>query len=249
VRLNLKADTFRVRLKDTRVPLTQGPGAQHEIAMMTSPRATPEQDLPADAQAPPDSPARELSNEELRVKVAALAEQVRQLGNGSHPMPEWRPAQAVPGDRDPVPSDRGGGPDPGVASAAGDPAPHLPQSSGDRSTEPGEPSSAGGSADLAQQNSRLLAAVIETAELAAAEIRASAEREAAGIRERAATAVGEANAALARYREALGALHGETEWVERSIVALREQTRALEIDRANIDAAVELLRRHSPPRQ
>jgi hypothetical protein len=216
--------------------------------MMTSPGETPEQDPPAGEPAPPGAAARELSNGELRAKVAALAEQVRQLGNGNHPMPEWRPAQTAPPDRDPAANDLHGGPGPGLASTTAASGPDLSDSASDRGAGTGEPAFAGGSEVLAQQNSRLLAAVIETAEQAAAEIRASAEREAAGIRERAATAVGEANAALTQYREAVGALHVETERVERSIAALREQTRALETDRADIDAAVELLRRHSPAR-
>jgi hypothetical protein len=198
---------------------------------MISPGATPEEDLPAGEHAPPESPARELSNEELRAKVAALAEQVRQLGNGNHQMPEWRPAPPAKPDLDVIASEPGGAAGGVQHGAAG-------------SSDPG----AGEPEEMAQQSSRLLATVIETAELAAAEIRAGAEREAADIRQRASAAVDEAKAALARYREALGALHGETERVEHSIAALREQTLALEADRANIDAAVELLRRHSAPR-
>jgi len=206
---------------------------------MTSPEATPEQNPATAVHTPAGSAARDRSNEELRAKVAALAEQVRQLGNGSHPMPEWRPARRVPRDGGAVASDPGAG--------AGAPA-----RSGAAASDPGAggggAASSGAAEQLAQQSSRLLATVIQTAELAAAEIRAGAEREAADIRERAAAAVGEANAALMRYREALAALHGEAERIERSVSALREQTLALEADRANIDAAVELLRRLPPAR-
>jgi hypothetical protein len=189
---------------------------------MTSPEATPERNPPAATQPPPRARARELSNEELREKVAALAEQVRQLGNGSQPMPELRPARRLPQD---------GG------SAASGPGAEVDGSPGPAVAD-----------ELAQHSSRLLASVIETAELAAAEIRAGAEREAADIRERAAAAVGEAKAALERHREALGALQSETERIERSVAALSEQTLALEAERANIDAAVELLRRLPPAR-
>jgi hypothetical protein len=199
---------------------------------MTSPEATPEQNPPAPVAPPAGPAARDLSNEELRAKVAALAEEVRQLGNGSYPMPEWRPARRAPRDHGAAASDPGAGSGvPGRSGvAAGDPG-------------AGGPASPGLAEELAKHSSRLLATVIETAELAAAEIRAGAEREAADIRERAAAAVDEAKAALVRYREALGALQGETELIERSVSALREQTLALEADRANIDAAVELLRR------
>ena len=206
---------------------------------MTSPETTPEHNPPAAVQPPAGSAARDLSNEELRAKVAALAEQVRQLGNGSRPMPEWRPARRVARDSGAAASETG--------PAQGSPAPaRSGTAAGDASA--GAPAGSGVAEELAKHSSHLLATVIETAELAAAEIRAGAEREAADIRERAAAAVGEAKAALVRYREALAALQGETERIERSVSALREQTLALEADRANIDAAVELLRRLPPAR-
>jgi len=86
----------------------------------------------------------------------------------------------------------------------------------------------------------LIAGVIALAELAAAEIRASAEREAAEIRSPADAAIGSAQAALARYREALGELAAQTELIKRTIATLREQTQLLAAERARID---ETLRR------
>jgi hypothetical protein len=106
----------------------------------------------------------------------------------------------------------------------------------------GDPA-AGASEEFARQSGRLLQAVIENAELAAAEIRAGAEREAAGIRDRAAATIGEADAALERYREALSALSTETERIKNAVAALREQAVTLEAERAQIDAALDLLRR------
>jgi len=101
--------------------------------------------------------------------------------------------------------------------------------------------------ELARHSGRLLESVIETAELAAAEIRASAEREAARIRERASTAIGDADALLGRYRRALTALSAETERIERAVAAMREQALALEAEHLRIDAALDLLRRRPAP--
>jgi hypothetical protein len=181
---------------------------------LTSPGETPEQDHPRTSPQPPTRAAGEFSPEQLRAKVAALAEQVRQLGNDS----------------------RRGGADATAGAVAGN---------GDaRDTEP----VADGADEFTRQSGRLLDAVIATAELAAAEIRVGAEREAAGIRERAAAAIGEADAAAERYREALSALSEETERIERAVVSLREQARTLEAERAQIDSALDLLRRPGPAR-
>jgi hypothetical protein len=211
-RLELKTKPFRVKLKDTRVAPASHRENRYEDTSLTSPGATPEQDFPAAAQAPAATAgARELSGEDLRAKVAELAEQVRRLANGSHLPDAGAPA----------------------ASAAA-------VSSGDAGA--GEPA-ADATEEFARQSRRLLQAVIETAELAAAEIRAGAEREAAGIRERGAAAIGEADAAPERYREALTALSTETERIKSAVAALREQAVALEAERAQIDTALDLLRR------
>lgn len=164
---------------------------------MTAPEATPEHGFPARA--------RVLSDEELRAKVAELAEQVRRLADGRAPELEHRT--------------------PAGENGFGPAAPRPPQAD-----------------DLAERNRGLLSTVIETAELAAAEIRAAAEREAATIRERAQSAIGDADRALARYGEALEALSAERERIERSASELRAQAVALEADRELIDAALELLK-------
>jgi polyhydroxyalkanoate synthesis regulator phasin len=203
---------------------------------LTSPGETPEQDLPRSAQQPAASGARELSPEQLRAKVAALAEQVRQLGNGSHSAVAVAPAVAV--------ADNG---DARVSEPAADGAAHVSEPAAGGDAPASEPA-ADGAEEFARHSGRLLDAVIETAELAAAEIRAGAEREAAEIRERADAAIGEADAALARYREALAALSKETERIERAVDALREQARTLEAERAQIDTALDLLRRRRPAR-
>jgi flagellin-like hook-associated protein FlgL len=219
---------------------------------MTTPGSPPEQGLPSGAQEP--------SPDELRAKVSALADQVRALANGRHQALRDAPAAAAaaPGTaarpqaaEDVASADRPSRPaaEPparvereGVESAPVDEAETL---------APPEPAPQQAAADataavveeFAELSGRLLEAVIDTAELAAAEIRAGAEREAADIRERADAAIGEADAALARYREALAALAVETERIEHSITALREQAEALEVERARVDAAIDVLRR------
>jgi hypothetical protein len=155
----------------------------------------------------PTPPA--LSAEQLRAQVAALAEQVRALGNG------YAPAYNGP------------------PSLAGEPTGAAEHEA------PGPPS---GEESLTERSSRLLAGVIAMADLAAAEIRASAEREAADIRERASAAIREADEALERYRQALEGLAGETEHVERAITGLREQAHALDEERRAIEAALRAVR-------
>ncbi|HEY1774814.1 MAG TPA: hypothetical protein VGG41_01530 [Solirubrobacteraceae bacterium] len=175
---------------------------------------SPEQDPPAAGYTPPPVVgARELSGDDLHARVAELAEQVRRLANGSHAAEGAAP--------------------PSVPSAAA-------VSNGYRGASASETITTD---EFTRQSGRLLRTVLETAELAAAEIRAGAEREAAGIRERTAAAIGEADAALERYGEALAALSIETERIETAVAALREQALALEAERAQIDSALKLLRR------
>jgi hypothetical protein len=224
---------------------------------MTTPGSTPEQGLSAGAQEP--------SSDELRAKVAALADQVRALANGSHPVlgdaaavsaaqrraaPSPQEAEGVTGAH----PARSNGPqtfvraEPGRAGEEETVARAEPGRAGAAETvahEQPRPAQAAAAAveEFAELSGRLLETVIDTAELAAAEIRAGAEREAADIRERADAAIGEADAALDRYREALAALAVETERIERSITALREQAHALEEERRRVDVAIDLLRR------
>jgi len=152
------------------------------------------------------------------VRVAELAEQVRALANG------------------------------GRTARGATPSTELPRAPEDEriAIEVRPPAAEAGRVDpLAEHRRRVLASVIETAELAAAEIRFGAQREAAEIRQRADAAIGEADAVLARYREAVVALTVETERIELSIAALREQAHVFEEERRAIDAALELLRRRS----
>ena len=195
---------------------------------MTTPGSTPEQGLPGGAQAP--------TPDELRAKVAALADEVRALANGSRTVPGDAPTSAG-APAAPPRSDE-------AQTAAAMERPQEPQSA--PYAEPPQAQaddSAAAVEEFAYLSGRLLEAVIDTAELAAAEIRAGAEREAADIRERADAAISEADAALARYREALAALAVETERIELSILALREQAQTLEDERGRVDVAIELLRR------
>jgi hypothetical protein len=181
---------------------------------LISSAATPEQDPPAAGYPPPPvAGARELSGEDLRARVAELAEQVRRLANGSHVAEGTAPT--------PVP----------LAAAVSNGYPGASASETIATDE------------FTRESGRLLQTVLETAELAAAEIRAGAEREAAGIRERTDAAIGAADAALERYGEALAALSIETERIETAVAALREQALALEAERAQIDSALTLLRR------
>jgi hypothetical protein len=198
---------------------------------MTTPGSTPEQGLRGGAQAP--------APDELRAKVAALADEVRALANGRHPLlgdaPAMTPAapSAAPRSDD-------------AQRVAGEerPRPHEPETGAPVEAPRAQADSATAAVEeFAYLSGRLLETVIDTAELAAAEIRAGAEREAADIRERADAAIGEADAALARYREALAALAVETERIELSILALREQAQTLEEERGRVDVAIEVLRR------
>jgi len=227
---------------------------------LTTPGSTPEQGLPPGAQEP--------SSEELRAKVAELADQVRALANGSHPILGERAAPVV-AQRSavPIPEEPEGvsgaehagveGAEParstGPQAVVGAEAGGAVEDEAAAGAEPGREDRAGSVAqadaaaaaveEFAELSRRLLEAVIDTAEIAAAEIRAGAKREAADIRERADAVIGEADAALARYREALGALAVETERIERSITALREQAVALEEERRRVDLAIDVLRR------
>ena len=241
----LKGGAFRVRLNNTLAARPRlEPARRFLDATLTTPGSTPEQGLAGGTQEP--------SPEQLRAKVAALADQVRALANGRHPALGAAPAP-TPADPSAAPRTRE---EEGVADEQ-TPRAFAPETLA-RGEQPGsdkadavagvEPArvpaeEAAAAEEFAYLSGRLLEAVIDTAELAAAEIRASAEREAADIRERADAAIGEADAALARYREALAALSVETERIELSVAALREQAQALEEERGRVDAAIEVLRR------
>lgn len=187
---------------------------------MTTPGAHPE---PQPA-SPAREAARELSHEQLRHEVEALAEQVRGLGNGAAtPSPPVPPPPRPPRTQ---------------------PAPAAEPLAQDSDRPPrAQPAPAPPAEPLAQHSDRLLADVIAMAELAAAEIRASAERDAARMRARTRETLGEAEAALERHGQALAALGAETDRIEQAIAGLRAQARALEVERRRIDEALEAARR------
>jgi hypothetical protein len=170
---------------------------------MTTPQGHPGQEPPAPLR---EAPApRGPADADLRMQIAALAEQVRRLASGSGPALAAEPTGAVADD------------------PASPPAP-----------APGE--------SVTDASNRLLGEVVAMAELAAAQIRAAAEREANDIRERAGAAIREADEALERYRQALGALAVETERIEAAIAALAEQGRALDEERRAIESALRAVR-------
>ncbi len=101
---------------------------------------------------------------------------------------------------------------------------------------------------FAQTSSRLIASVVTLAELAAVEIRASAEVEAAAIRTRAAERLSASTSAqllalLERQRNMLAALSSQTDRLEQSAAVLRAQVAALEAEREHI---AEVLARTAP---
>jgi hypothetical protein len=87
--------------------------------------------------------------------------------------------------------------------------------------------------------SRLVASVVTLAELAAVEIRASAEVEAAAIRAQTSERISAATTnhlvtLLERQRQMLAALATQTDRLERASAVLRAQIRALEAEREHI---------------
>ncbi len=101
------------------------------------------------------------------------------------------------------------------------------------------PGAAGESETFAEHSSRLVASVVTLAELAAIEIRASAEVEAATIRARSSERLSTPTTShllmlLERQRHMLAALSAQTERVEQAGAVLRAQIRALEAEREHI---------------
>jgi hypothetical protein len=99
-----------------------------------------------------------------------------------------------------------------------------------------------------QRSRRLISSVVKLAELAAVEIRASAELEAAAIRARtseqlSAPSANHLAALLERQRQMLAALAAQTERVERAAGVVRAQIRALEAERDHIQGLLESSRR------
>jgi hypothetical protein len=132
-------------------------------------------------------------------------------------------------------------------------APPLPQPKTHESEPPTKPSLrsepqptgaaaapvAAGRETFAERSSQLVESVVTLAELAAIEIRASAEVEAAAVRARSAekhsaSSTGQLLALLERQRNMLAALAAQTERLEQAAAVLAAQIRALEAEREHI---------------
>jgi len=205
--------------------------------------------------------------------VAILADQVSRLGAastggptaGAHPPGAARMRGAAStdamGDRDivaavelppPPPSTEGSAPplEPTPDNLLGWETPPPSQRSREATPEsPIAPPNADPDQEtFAQRSSRLVASVVTLAELAAVEIRASAEIEAAAIRSqasahRAAPTTSHLLVLLERQRQMLAALSLQTDRLEQAGAVLRAQILALEAEREHIVALI------SPPAQ
>lgn len=184
--------------------------------------------------------ARELAEKEaaaldLRRQVAVLADQVRQLGGGT-----GRAAES---------SEQG---DATTAVETALPPPPRPRAPAAAAAEAGpaapEQPTVSAAETFADRSSRLIESVITLAELAAVEIRAGAELEAAAIRERAAErgrapATSQLLALLERQRQMLAALSAQTDRLDEAGAVVRAQIRALEAEREHIQELVDAARR------
>jgi hypothetical protein len=191
---------------------------------------------------------------DLRRQVAILAEQVRALGNSEAlgaaapvatppaeppvsrtatdlplpPAPRPRPAASAPTAQQPTVRE----PEPPAT-----PIPRPVESSPRDAATAAPPAAA--RETFAERSSHLVESVVTLAELAAVEIRASAEVEAAAVRassaERtAASSTGQLVVLLERQRNMLAALAAQTERLEQAAAVLRAQIRALQAEREHI---------------
>jgi hypothetical protein len=208
----------------------------------------------ADAEAERLSAADEVAAD-LRRQVAILAEQVRALGNSealgaaaqiatpSAEPPASRTAADLPLPPAPRPRPAASAPAPQQQPAAPAPGPpttplRRPGQDPPRDAAVTAPSAAARET-FAERSSHLVESVVTLAELAAVEIRASAEVEAAAVRassaERtAASSTGQLVVLLERQRNMLAALAAQTERLEQAAAVLRAQIRALEAEREHI---------------
>jgi len=192
---------------------------------------------------------------DLRRQVAILAAQVRALASSeaggaaatvAAPGPE-RPASRTAADLPLLPAPR-----PRAAASASPPEqpnaqePELPTKPPPKA-EPEPPGdaaaavtpAAGARETFAERSSHLVESVVTLAELAAVEIRASAEVEAAVVRARAsenlsASSTGQLVTLLERQRNMLAALAAQTERLEQAAGVLRAQILALQAEREHI---------------
>lgn len=203
---------------------------------------------------------------DLHRQVAILAEQVRALGSGEAavgasppvaaparaqsrplsgpaedlplpPAPRPRPAAGAP----PRQSEPAKAPEPGAATEpapAPAPAP-LPTDGAPAAPAPASPPPSAATGTFAERSSQLIESVVTLAELAAVEIRACAEIEAAAVRARSAeklsaSTTGHLVVLLERQRNMLAALSAQTERLEQAGAVLRAQIRALQAEREHI---------------
>jgi hypothetical protein len=193
---------------------------------------------------------------DLRRQVAILAEQVRALGNSealgaAAPIataaaepPASRTAADLPLPPAPRPRPAASAPTaPQQQPTAQEPEPPTtpitrPAESPPRDAAVAAPPAAARET-FAERSSHLVESVVTLAELAAVEIRASAEVEAAAVRassaERtAASSTGQLVVLLERQRNMLAALAAQTERLEQAAAVLRAQIRALQAEREHI---------------
>jgi len=188
---------------------------------------------------------------DLRRQVAILAEQVRALANTEAAGPAASVGAPAKPRVSPTAAERPLPPAPRPRLPAC--APPLPQPKTHESEPPTKPSLrsepqptgaaaapvAAGRETFAERSSQLVESVVTLAELAAIEIRASAEVEAAAVRARSAekhsaSSTGQLLALLERQRNMLAALAAQTERLEQAAAVLAAQIRALEAEREHI---------------
>ena len=179
---------------------------------------------------------------DLRRQVAILAEQVRALGTSEA-------AGAAAPVASPAAEPRVSRPAANVALPPA-PLPRRDASAPPKRQKSGPPTKAGSQSEpkrppsaaretFAQRSSHLVESVVTLAELAAVEIRAGAEVEAAAVRarsadKRSAPSTGHLQILLERQRNMLAALAEQTERLEQAAGVLAAQIRALEAEREHI---------------
>lgn len=213
---------------------------------------------------PPPADA-EVTADDLRAQVAVLAEQVRRLGGtranrstaerfdvvsvdawvaGPDDPPPAQPpiAPAQPAS----PPAQSAVPPAQPAISAAEPAsltappPRSPTVAAAPRREPGVGAGTRGEETLADRSMSLVASVVALAELAAIELRTSAELEAAAIRGRSRQRMDEPTAdylllLLERQRRMIASLAAQTERIEQAAGVIRAQILALEAERDHLD--------------
>jgi hypothetical protein len=204
----------------------------------------------------------EVSADDLRAQVAVLAEQVRRLSDARGDRttaerfdvvsvdawvagPDDPPAAEppVPAAEPPIPAAEPpilAAPLPRVPTVAAAP-PRAPAVGASTAAGAGATADdASGAGTLADRSMSLVASVVALAELAAIELRTSAELEAAALRGRSRQRLEEPTAdyllvLLERQRRMIAALAAQTERIEQAGAVIRAQILALEAEREHLD--------------